>query len=357
MPGFVTSNMAEVPPEAQHTPIDLQTAPPGTAGEIAENAFARGPLPSYLRYMYELGQKTRDAYIDPQPRMQPADIKEQYGLDAKAPMPEYQAQYMAHAQELEKRGQMLTQNASGVKSFVANTGAWLADPINLGSMFVPFIGEERAAGAVTAAGLSADTLAGRSVVRAITYGSQGALSQVPLSAIKYGLSKTTGVDYSVASAMHDVLFAGLVGSGVGPLAGAIGDAIRGGAPEWAKLSSQKYSDKKADAETGLTQLARENPVDIIHPDVVSNGVMGMTDKELTGVTKEAEQATREEPVDHTEALADLKERGDAIERQMAEAHKDNPEMLEQMMTEPQAYKAQSEITDKAYTALQHCLMS
>ena len=205
------------------------------------------------------GQKTRDSLIEPQPQISPQDIKEQYGIDVKAPMPDYEAKYMADAQARQKQYQMATENASGIKTFAANTASFLADPINLGSLFIPYIGEERIAATL---GVDTATAGGRAVTRAATTAGAGVVSQAPLSALKYGFSQTQGTDYGVADALKDTLYAGAAGAIAGPLFGTLFEAILG-KPEWAaQIESSKFTDNQAASQVGLSQLAKENPLDV-----------------------------------------------------------------------------------------------
>lgn len=260
MVGFVAQpDSNELPEGVAVNPINTQNAPAASFGEIAGAGLNTGLTADYGRWAYEQGQKTRDQYIEPQPKLSPEDIKEQYGIDTKSPLPAYEAKYMADAQQREKQYKMATQNASGLKTFAADTTAFLADPINLGSLFVPYVGEERVAAAI---GADTATAAGRAATRAVTGAGAGIVSQAPLSALKYGFSQTQGVDYGVADALKDTLYAGAAGAIAGPLFGGVRDMIFGKS-EWADtIKSSKFTDNQSVSQVGLAQMAKENAINI-----------------------------------------------------------------------------------------------
>ena len=263
MVGFVTNNMAEVPPDMAHNAVNTQNAPAGSFGDIAEASFNNSITPAILGYSGLLGSRIGNQLRDqPLPKLSPQDIEGKYGIKVDAPMEDYEAKYISDAQHNEKQYQMATQNASGLKTFAADSVAFLADPINLGSMFIPIAGQARVGAAL---GLDAGTIAGRAATRAITFGTAGAVSQAPLSAIKYGLSQTQHTDYSIADAMRDTLFAGVTGAIAGPLFGGLKDAIMGN-PRWAdtveRFQRMKYGDNEAVAQVGQAQMAKENLVEI-----------------------------------------------------------------------------------------------
>lgn len=263
MVGFVTQNMAEIPPDMAHNAIDTQNAPAGSFGEIARTSFNQGITPSILSYSHLLGERIGNQLRDePLPKLSPQDIKGKYGIKVDAPMEDFEAKYIADAQHNEKQYQMAAQNASGIKTFAADSVAFLSDPINLGSMFIPVAGQARVGAAL---GLDAGTIAGRAATRAITFGTAGAVSQAPLSAIKFGLSQTQHTDYGIADAMRDTLFAGAVGTIAGPLFGGLKDMIMG-SPKWAdvvqRFQRMKYGDNQAIAQIGQAQMAKENLVDV-----------------------------------------------------------------------------------------------
>ena len=177
-------------------------------------------------------------------------------------MEDFHAQYIANAQERERQFQMATQNAGMFKKFTAETAAFLSDPVNDLTMFIPVAGQARVAGAL---GLSAETMLGRAATRAITFGTQGAVSQAPLSAIKYGVSQAEHTDYSIADAMRDTLFGGAVGAVAGPLFGGLKDALVGN-PKWAdelaSLKGMKYPENEAIAKVAMNQMMKENPINV-----------------------------------------------------------------------------------------------
>jgi len=273
MPDFVSQNAPQSSSEAGANPyqtgsINMENSPAGSFGERAEAAFNVGPAPSLLAYDTLLGNRVGNALRkpltgqDPVPKLSPEDIQGKYGVKVDAPMEDYEAKYIADAQHNQRQYQMVTQNASGIGKFTSDSVAFLADPINLGSMFIPIAGQARVA---TALGMGAETLAERSAVRAVTFGVQGVASQAPLSALKYGLSQTQHVDYSIADAMRDTLFGGAVGAIAGPLFGGLKDAMLG-TPKWAdvvdRFNRMKYSESAPIAQVAQAQMAKENPMNV-----------------------------------------------------------------------------------------------
>ena len=360
MVGFVAQpDSNELPEDVAVNPITTQNAPAGSFGEIAGASLNTGLTADYLRWSQFEGQKTRDEYIEPQPRLSPEDIKDQYGIDVQTPLPAYEAKYMADAQQREKQYQMATQNASGLKTFAADTTAFLADPINLGSLFVPYVGEERVAATL---GIDTATLAGRAATRAVTGAGAGIVSQAPLSALKYGFSQTQGVDYGVADALKDTLYAGAAGAIAMPILGGIRDAILG-KPEWAaSIKSSKFTDNQAASQVGLAQMAKENPVNIPTSETVAedaknivtqshdNGTLGLSRAETQQTMDDAAQAHKQPEMEPEQEAAHYQTQADELEAQL----RDKTDI--QAMQEHDAWKQEQDKISKGYTDLQHCLM-
>src|SRR5260221_2550569 len=148
------------------------------------------------------------------PTLTPEEYNAKYaplGADGKRvslvgrPMPEGAAQLVgkAKADEIERHG--IIARFSAAHSFPVNFGvgmtAFLLDPLNAATAFIPGIGEE-AVLARLGGGLAA-----RMTARVVSGGTAGAAGQAPLSAIRYGLGQQEASDYSVRDAFRDMLFA------------------------------------------------------------------------------------------------------------------------------------------------------
>lgn len=167
------------------------------------------------------------------PTLQPSEYNEKYapfGPDGERvpignePMPEGIAKLLgkSKAQELQRNGVLdrAAQSGNPITNFGAGTAAFLADPLNLASSFVPGVGEE----AITAR-LGGGFLA-RTAGRAFSGAVGGAASQAPLVAARYGLSQSEGVDYDMRRAMSDLLYAAGTNATFTAGLGALGDAYK-----------------------------------------------------------------------------------------------------------------------------------
>lgn len=140
------------------------------------------------------------------------------------PMPEGVAQIIAKAkaQEIEREGVLsrASQTESGVVNFGIGTGAFLADPLNLSTMFIPGIGEES-----IAARLGTGILA-RTGARLAAGAATGALMQAPVTALNYGLGQQEASDYGIREAFRDMLFAAAGNAVFHAGMGTVGDVLR-----------------------------------------------------------------------------------------------------------------------------------
>lgn len=146
-----------------------------------------------------------------------------------APMPEGVAQLVGKEKGAQIEREGVIARFQNVHSWPVNFGtgiaAFLTDPFNLVTAFVPGFGEE----AVTArlgGGLLA-RVAGRAVSGAVA----GAASQAPVAALRYGLGTEEASDYGLRDAMRDTFFAAAGNAVLGAGLGAVGDLLgRGHAP-------------------------------------------------------------------------------------------------------------------------------
>lgn len=258
MPGFVTQNSPFVPDN-----VDVPTVSPsndsvqGSVGERFRSAWEAGPFPQASQW---LGKQYGKVLGPDLPDMQPDEVKSSFGLDVKKPMNFYDAQFMAQRQDAKEKESLAFQNNNGVANFGVRTAAFFADPLNAATALIPPLGEARIASLLGKAGIEvAGNAAARVGVRAAAGAGGFAAGQAPLSAIDYGLDKQANIDHSIADSLREVLFAGVLGSAFHPLFGALGDAWKGEVPIWARA---KYSERSDAAQTGLSQLMNERPIDV-----------------------------------------------------------------------------------------------
>jgi len=104
------------------------------------------------------------------------------------------------------------------------SAAFMMDPMNAATAFVPGIGEEAALEAVGRVGLTG--FAGRTAARLGAGFTAGAAQQVPVAALRYGVSQQEVADYTVRDAMKDMVFGGvgnaIFHAGLGTAFGEIG---------------------------------------------------------------------------------------------------------------------------------------
>ena len=180
----------------------------------------------------QLGLTPNEELQHPSPALPASEANDKYapvGPDGKKtsitsqPMPEAVAQLVgnAKADHLERQGVIARfENAhSWPVNFGTGMAAFLMDPLNAASAFIPGFGEE-----ATATALGGGFLA-RVIGRTVAGATGGALSQAPLTALKLGLSGEEGDDYTARSAFRDMAFAAagnaLFSAGIGTAAEAL----------------------------------------------------------------------------------------------------------------------------------------
>jgi len=110
---------------------------------------------------------------------------------------------------------------SGLKNFIRDSAAFVLDPANLATMFVPGLGEAGMIKGLSEVGVSG--FAGRTIARGVS----GGLSQVPLTAIKYGEGTQWNSDYDARAAFYDLKNAAVMGALFHSGIGAATDAWKG----------------------------------------------------------------------------------------------------------------------------------
>lgn len=132
---------------------------------------------------------------------------------------------------------ILDRYRGGVAGGAVNLGTALAtslvDPINIGSAFVPVVGEARYAAILGSAGKS---IGARAAVRAGAGAIEGAVGAALVEPLVYRGKKEIQADYDAMDSLMNIGFGGLFGGALQPAAGAIGDvfARRAGIGAWAE---------------------------------------------------------------------------------------------------------------------------
>lgn len=211
-------------------------------------------------------EEANDKYAPLGPDGKPAKITDQ-------PIPDGVAQLVgrAKAREIERQGVLARfQNAHAWPvTLGTGVGAFLLDPLNAASTFLPGIGEE-----TVAARLGGGFLA-RTVGRVAAGASAGAISQAPLTALKYGLGQEEASDYDLRSAFRDMGFAAAGGAVMQAGMGALSDVLRArrapaaaeAPPEPVRAEAAEVisapATAKADAmRAAVAQVAEGRPVDV-----------------------------------------------------------------------------------------------
>lgn len=169
------------------------------------------------------------------PMMSAADANKTYAPDGTTitdrPIEEGLAQVLGKqkAQQVERQGILsrYAENTGPIARFATGTAAFLMDPLNVATTFVPGIGEEAILAKLGYAGAHAAPLVARASARAAAGFTAGAAGQFPLSALKYGVSQEEGGDYDLRQAALDMATGGALNAAVhAGVAGPLGDLFK-----------------------------------------------------------------------------------------------------------------------------------
>jgi hypothetical protein len=179
--------------------------------------------------------------VPPEPTIPADEATKRFGIDGHLkfsnPVPESVAQQLYNAKREELMRQDAAARGGGISRMAVGFLAGALDPMNIAASFMPVVGEARMAGALARFGVpglegaaeggaaALGSFGARTALRAATGFAGGTAVQVPLSALRYGLSRQEQADYSVADAMADVFMGGLLGGGLHTLVGTAGDVI------------------------------------------------------------------------------------------------------------------------------------
>ncbi len=199
----------------------------------------------------------------PAPMLAPEDATKQYGipglLSFDAPVTASTAQELHDAKRAGAlRADVIARSQGNFGSGWAGQGATslalgLLDPVNLAAGLIPGVGEARFAallgeGALARAGAGA------------TAGMAGMAALEPLNAL---LDHQDHEDWTMAGALRDIAFGGLLGGGAHVLGGAAADALRGRPnPLTARMEAAPFETRDMALRGSVGQLADGRPVDV-----------------------------------------------------------------------------------------------
>tara|TARA_R110000824_G_scaffold290101_1_gene478598 strand:- start:3744 stop:5630 length:1887 start_codon:yes stop_codon:yes gene_type:complete len=190
--------------------------------------IARESITSQLDSIYSQNKTVKDRFTEQaleEGRLKsPEDLNEQYkdlGLKFDAPTSQEEAKLLAKGKKEEIiRNAIISKSPTGLIPTVAKFGGGMlavaSDPLEVASMFIPFVGPAGRAASIAKLG----RVAGRARVGAIE-GVGGALLLEPLY---YGLSKNQQLDYTMSEALLNVGAGLFLGGGIGTIAGMVARA-------------------------------------------------------------------------------------------------------------------------------------
>lgn len=151
---------------------------------------------------------------------------------------------IAHKRE-ENYRRFISEKAPGWHTpftFGAALGASVLDPVNVASAFVPVVGEARLLSMLGKAG----GIAGRALVRARVGAVEGAVGATMVEPLVYAGQAAVQADYGMMDSLLNVGFGAVMGAGLQPLAGGVGDfmrARRGLVQPWAVADKTDISER------------------------------------------------------------------------------------------------------------------
>ena len=235
----------------------------GLAQEFADEGYAPG-----------VGALPPQGGSIPTPILAPAEYNQKYaplGPDGKkvslgdAPMPEGVAKLLGQEKADQIDRESVISRFQNAHSWPVNLGtgiaAFLMDPMNLATSFIPGVGEES-----VATRLGGGFLA-RTAGRVTAGGAAGAIAQAPLTAVSYGASREDLSDYSLRDAFRDLVYSAAGGAifhaGLGSLGDIIGKKAPLAPPEAKPILEAPASVKYDAMKTAVAQIVDGRPVDVL----------------------------------------------------------------------------------------------
>lgn len=183
---------------------------------------------------YEMYNPTDEGEEAPTPTLSADDINKLYAPEGTTitdhPMPDGLGKLIGRQKQEEMDRENVLERFSASRSSATQFGvglaAFLTDPLNLASSFVPGLGEETGAAAIARIGLTGKGLVAKTAARALTGATGAVAAQVPITGLRYGLGLGQASDYDAYDAMKDIGFAAAGGAILHAGFGAAGDALR-----------------------------------------------------------------------------------------------------------------------------------
>lgn len=174
------------------------------------------------------------AIIQPEqtPMLTAAEANKRYAPEGTkitdSPMPEGLAQVVGRqkAEEVQRESvlsRFATAHSWPVR-FGAGSAAFILDPLNAASAFVPGLGEETVGAGLARVGLGTG-IAARTTARVVAGGVTGAVAQAPLSAAKYALGREQASDYDLRQAFTDMAYSAAGGAAFHAGLGGLHDVV------------------------------------------------------------------------------------------------------------------------------------
>lgn len=250
---------------------------PATFGEglsaAIETETTRGPTQAGLRateraryeestYTDEFGNVS-DIPATPSRILSPEEASKMYGLegmltfDEPTPEPVARQLYDLKIQETIRKDTMRRADTGLGTGILAGVAASFADPIYLGSAFIPVVGEARFA-AMTGR-------IGTTNARLLTGAIEGSVGAAVVEPMVLAGAMSEQADYTAADSMSNIVFGGVVGGGLHLGAGYIGDRWAGRAsatPLAREFDDLAVEDRAAVITGAAEQLESRRPVDV-----------------------------------------------------------------------------------------------
>jgi len=210
---------------------NLLTAPDQDVGSPGAEADALGNvLPSSGP---SIAKTTRPAVprmdiIEANDRVKKAGLASVLTLPNQPDIPPSQLEIMmTRAQARKEREATIERGPQGFVQSALSTGTSFlvgaVDPINIGSAFIPVMGELRYAKLLETAG---EGFGARMAVRAGVGAAQGAVGQAALEPLDWWSHTQDGRDFGMSDVLHNVLFGAVLGGSLHAAGGAVSDAWR-----------------------------------------------------------------------------------------------------------------------------------
>jgi hypothetical protein len=227
--------------EPMETPVGARaqgflSTPPSEGEKFGAMLGETSPVGMLYRYeQRDIASQQAQSLNVKEPLLSAEDVNKQYapiGPDGKQVPITTEPMYgrvaklvgQAKANELDREGVLsrAAANDGTLHTFGLGLAAFVADPLNVATMFIPGVGEERTLAALGQAGIEGGVA--RAGARVVAGATGGAMAQAPLSALKYGLGTQEASDYDLRSAFKDMAYAAAGGAILHAGLGAVGDA-------------------------------------------------------------------------------------------------------------------------------------